>query len=84
MEEKQTEQDTRELLHGWASRAAAHANREAKASSGWKKWLYVAAAIVAGAVAFFTATGCTASYTQSAAGDITFTATVVEPAPHQK
>lgn len=83
MEEKQTEQDTRELLHGWASRAAAHANREAKASTGWKKWLYAAAAIIAGAVAWFT-TGCTASYTQTAAGDISAKVTIVEPQPYCK
>lgn len=78
------EKDTKELLHGWASRTAAHANSKAKEATGWKKWLYAIAAVIAGAVAFFTATGCTASYTQSAAGDITFTATVVEPAPYQK
>lgn len=83
MEEKQTEQDTRELLHGWASRAAAHANREAKASSGWKKWLWAVGAIIAGAVAYFT-TGCTATYTQSASGDIAFSTTIVQPEPYRK
>lgn len=71
-------------LHSGAARVAANANRKAKAATGWRKWVYAAAAIIAGAVAFFTATGCTASYTQSAAGDIHFTATVVEPAPYQK
>ena len=71
-------------LHSGAARVASKANSKAKEATGWKKWLYAALAIVAGAVAFFTATGCTASYTQSAAGDITFSATVVEPAPYQK
>lgn len=70
-------------LHSGAARVAKNCNDKAKSTTGWKKWLYAIAAVVAGAVAFFT-TGCTASYTQSAAGDITFTATVVEPAPHQK
>ena len=71
-------------LHSGAARVASKANRKAKAATGWRKWVYAALAIIAGAVAFFTATGCTASYTQSAAGDIHFTATVVEPAPYQK
>lgn len=71
-------------LHSGAARVAANANSKAKTATGWKKWLYAIAAVLAGAVAFFTTTGCTASYTQSAAGDITFSATVVEPAPFQK
>lgn len=71
-------------LHSGAARVASKANSKAKEATGWRRWLYAAAAIIAGAVAFFTATGCTASYTQSAAGDIHFTATVVEPAPYQK
>ena len=43
-----------------------------------------AAAILAAAVAFFTATGCTASYSQSAAGDISATVTIVQPSELQK
>lgn len=45
-------------LHSGASRVAASANKKAAEATGWKKWLYAIAAIIAGAVAFFT-TGCT-------------------------
>ena len=66
-------------LHTGASRVATSANAKAKSATGWKKWLYATAAIIAGAVAFFTATACTASYSQTAAGDISATVTVVQP-----
>lgn len=66
-------------LHTGASRVANSANAKAKSATGWRKWLYAAAAIIAGAVAFFTATACTASYSQTAAGDISATVTVVQP-----
>lgn len=71
-------------LHSGAARLAASANQKAKQATGWKKWLYAALAIIAGAVSFFTATGCTASYTQSASGDIAATVTIVEPQPCRK
>ena len=62
-------------LHSGAARVAKTANEKAKAATGWKKWLLVAAAIVAAAVAWFT-TGCTASYSQSADGAIEYTGRV--------
>ena len=68
-------------LNATAQKIANSANKKAQASKGWKKWLYAAAAILAAAVAFFTATGCTATYSQTAAGDISATVTVVEPQP---
>ena len=71
-------------LHSGAARVAKNANAKAKAASGWKKWLYAIAAVIAGAVAFFTTTGCTASYTQTAQGDIAATVTVVQPEPFRK
>lgn len=71
-------------LHSGAARVAAGANSKAKTASGWRKWVYAAVAVIAGAVAFFTATGCTATYTQSASGDIQFSATVVQPEQYRK
>lgn len=71
-------------LHSGAARVAANANTKAKTATGWRRWVYAAVAIVAGAVAFFTATGCTATYTQSASGDIQFSATVVQPEQYRK
>lgn len=65
-------------LHSGAARVATNANRKAKAATGWRKWLYAIAAVVAGAVAFFT-TGCTASYSQTASGDISANVTIVQP-----
>lgn len=76
--DEMNEKDTKELLHGWASRTAAHANSKAKEATGWKKWLWALGAIVAGAVAYFT-TGCTASYSQTASGDISANVTIVQP-----
>lgn len=70
-------------LHSGAARVAKNANAKAKSTTGWKKWLYAIAAVIAGAVAFFT-TGCTASYTQTAQGDIAATVTVVQPEPFRK
>lgn len=71
-------------LNTTAQKIANSANKKAQASTGWKKWLYAAAAILAAAVAFFTATGCTASYSQTAAGDISATVTIVQPSELQK
>lgn len=66
-------------LHTGAARVASSANAKAKSATGWRKWLYAAAAIIAGAVAFFTATACTATYSQTAAGDISAAVTLVQP-----
>lgn len=71
-------------LHSGAAKVAKNANDKAKAATGWSRWVYAALAVIAGAVAFFTATGCTASYTQTAQGDISFSGTVVTPAEYCK
>lgn len=71
-------------LNATAQKIATSANKKAKSATGWKKWLYAAAAILAAAVAFFTTTGCTATYSQSASGDISATVTIVEPQPFRK
>lgn len=71
-------------LNATAQKIANSANTKAKTATGWKKWLYAALAILAGAVAFFTATCCTATYSQTAAGDISANVTIVQPAEFQK
>lgn len=81
--DEMNDKDTKDLLHGWASRTAAHANAKAKETRGWKRWLWALGAIVAGAVAYFT-TGCTASYSQTASGDISANVTIVQPEPFRK
>lgn len=48
----------KETVHGVADKAADACNEKAKASSGWKRWLWAIGAIIAGAVAWFTQ-GCT-------------------------
>ena len=53
-------------LHSGAARLAASANQRAKQATGWKKWLYAIAAVLAGAVAWFT-TGCTPAHVEQAA-----------------
>lgn len=70
-------------LHSGAARVAAGANSKAQSASGWRKWVYAAVAVIAAAVAFFT-TGCTATYSQSAAGDIAASVTIVTPEPYRK
>lgn len=48
----------KETVHGVADKAATACNEKAKASSGWKRWIWALGAIVAAAVAYFTQ-GCT-------------------------
>ena len=82
-----TEEERQKLtaaLHERAESAANKANSAAKAASGWRRWVYAAVAILAGAGAFFTATSCSASYTQSASGDISANVTIVTPEPYRK
>ena len=52
-------------LHSGAARVASKAIEKAKAATGWKKWLYAIAAVLAGAVAWFT-TGCTPTQVKQA------------------
>lgn len=75
-----TEEEKQKLtaaLHERAESAANKANSAAKAASGWRRWVYAAVAIIAGAVAFFTATSCTVSYKRNAAGGIEFSSAIV-------
>ena len=53
-------------LHSGAARVASKANEKAKNATGWKRWLYAIAAVLAGAVAWFT-TGCTPTQVKQAA-----------------
>lgn len=71
-------------LHSGAARVAKNANSKAKEAAGWRRWVYAAVAIIAGAVAFFTATSCTVTYKQTASGDIELSTTVVQPEPFRK
>ena len=50
--------EVKSFVNSAASKAAAAANENAKASSGWKRWLWAIGAIIAGAIAWFTQ-GCT-------------------------
>lgn len=62
---------------------AGKAASAAKVATGWRKWVAIAVAVVAAAAAVFLQS-CTVRYTQSAAGDIEFTSTVVEPEKYRK
>lgn len=57
--------DQKNRLKTAAEKAAASAATAARSASGWRKWLYIAAAIAAAAAAIFLSTGCSASYTQT-------------------
>lgn len=75
--------DTKKQLTSFTGRLQEVTEQKAKASSGWAKvgWII---ACVACAVAGYFLSGCTASYTQSAEGDIAFTTTIVQPSEFQK
>lgn len=69
----------KETVHGVAEKAAQKANEQAKASSGWKRWLWAIGAIIAGAVAWFTQ-GCTSiTPEQVAAAHVFYHAVTGEP-----
>lgn len=56
------EQERKERLSAAAQAAAVKAADKARTATGWKKWLYFAAAIIAAGIALFTATGCAAGF----------------------
>lgn len=60
------EQERKEKLSAAAQAAAVKAADKARSATGWKKWLYFAAALAAAGIALFTATGCMAGFTQTA------------------
>ena len=53
-------------LNTAAGKLAASAAEKAKIATGWKKWLWFAAAIIAAGVALFTTTGCAIGFEQTA------------------
>ena len=50
--------EIKKFVNGAAVKAAETANQNAKTATGWKRWLWAAGAILAGAIAWFTQ-GCT-------------------------
>lgn len=72
------EQERKTKLSAAAQAAAVKAANKARTATGWKKWLYVAAAIAAAGIALFTTTGCIAGFTQTA--DATSGLIVILPA----
>jgi hypothetical protein len=59
------DQDRKKELSAAAQAAAVKAADKARTATGWKKWLYFAAAIIAAGIALFTATGCAAGFVQT-------------------
>lgn len=49
--------EVKSFVNSAASKAAQTANEKAKTSTGWRRWLWAAGAIIAAAVAWFTQ-GC--------------------------
>lgn len=52
-------------LNAAANKAAAAAATKARAATGWKKWLYIAAAAIAATIAAFTLPSCAAAFSQT-------------------
>ena len=70
-------QEQKNKINAAASKAAATAAEKAKMATGWKKWLWFAAAIIAAGVALFTTTGCAAGFEQTS--DRTAAAIIILP-----
>lgn len=69
----------KKTVHGVADKAADACNKNAKASSGWKKWLWALGAIVAGAVAWFTQSCTSANVEQLQAAHTLYHAVTGKP-----
>lgn len=76
-------QETKDKIKGFTDGWQEAAEAKAKASTGWAKvgWII---ACVACAVAGYFLSGCSTSYTQSAAGDVAFKTTIVIPDEYKK
>lgn len=70
-------QEQKNKINAAAGKAAATAAEKAKMATGWKKWLWFAAAIIAAGVALFTTTGCAAGFEQTS--DRTAAAIIILP-----
>lgn len=57
--------DQKSRLKNAAEKAATSAATAARTATGWRKWLYIAAAIAAAGAALFLSTSCAAAYTQT-------------------
>lgn len=75
--------ETKKQFSSFTGRLQEVTEQKAKASTGWQKVLW-ALACIACAVAGYFLNSCTATYTQSAEGDIAFTTTIVQPTEFQK
>lgn len=75
--------ETKKQLTSFTGRLQEVTEQKAKASTGWQKVLW-ALACIACAVAGYFLNSCTTTYTQSAAGDVAFTTTIVVPEEWQK
>lgn len=67
-------------IHAAAEKHAAAAVEKAQTATGWKKWLYIAAAAIAATIAAFTLPSCAAAFSQTTDR----TAGVIVILPHSK
>lgn len=75
--------DTKKQFSSFAGRLQEVSEQKAKASKGWAKVGWIIACVASAVVGYFLS-GCTASYTQSAAGDIALKTTIIVPEEWQK
>lgn len=76
--------EVKSFVNSAAFKAAETANENAKAASGWKRWLWAIGAIIAAAVAWFTQ-GCTNVTPQQVhAAHVLYHAISGEPCPLDK
>lgn len=76
-------QETKDKLKGITDGWQELTEQKAKASTGWQKVLWIVACIAC-AVAGYFLSACTASYSQTAEGDVSFSGSIVQPAEFQK
>lgn len=58
-------EEQKNRIHAAAGKHAAAAVEKAKTATGWKKWLYIAAAAIAATIAAFTLPSCAAAFSQT-------------------
>lgn len=76
-------QETKDKLKGLTDGWQELTEQKAKASSGWAKFGWIVACIAC-AVAGYFLSSCTASYTQTAEGDVAFSGSIVQPVEYKK
>ena len=70
-------EEQKEKLQAGLEKGAAHAFAAAKGKTGWLRWVLIGAGLIATAAAAWLMNSCTATYSQTAGGNIKASVIVV-------